>query len=167
MAIHKSAFLVFLLLAAFKANALNSGDYTDARVSVMDFDTFAPRMAKTNDSIYVINFWATWCAPCVREIPVFEQLHAQYKDQKVKVLLVSLDFPNHLESRVIPFIREHQLKSEVILLDDPDANRWIPLVNESWTGAIPATIIYSRTFRDFYQKEFKFEELENIILPLL
>ncbi len=167
MAIHKSAFLVFLLLFAFKSNAWDLEDYTEARVSVMDFDTFAPRMTKTNDSIYVINFWATWCAPCVREIPVFEQLHAQYKDQKVKVLLVSLDFPDHLESRVIPFIREHQLKSEVILLDDPDANRWIPLVNESWTGAIPATIIYSREFRDFYQKEFKFEELENIILPLL
>ncbi len=167
MALHKTIFTLFLFLAVFKASALNLGDYADARVSVMDFDTFAPIMEKTNDSIYVINFWATWCAPCVREIPVFEQLHAQYKDKKVKVLLVSLDFPDHLESRVIPFLREHRVQSEVILLDEPNANRWIPLVDESWTGAIPATIIYSREFRDFYQKEFKFEELENIILPLL
>lgn len=167
MALHKTIFTLFLFLAVFKASALNLGDYADARVSVMDFDTFAPIMEKTNDSIYVINFWATWCAPCVREIPVFEQLHAQYKDKKVKVLLVSLDFPDHLESRVIPFLREHRVQSEVILLDEPNANRWIPLVDESWTGAIPATIIYSRAFRNFYQKEFKFEELENIILPLL
>jgi len=126
-----------------------------------------PMLHLDNDSIYVINFWATWCAPCVREIPAFEKLYEQFKDQKVQVILVSLDFPNHLESRVIPFVQRMNVQSRVILLDDPDANRWIPLVSDQWTGAIPATLIYSRDTRKFYQREFYFEELKEIILPML
>ncbi len=136
-------------------------------IEVIDFDTFAPRLNKDDGTVYVVNFWATWCAPCVREIPAFEKLYATYKDQNVHVLLVSLDFPNHLESRVIPFVESHNVQSEVLLLDEPNANRWIPLVSDEWTGAIPATVIYNSEFRQFYQREFTFEELEEIILPLL
>jgi thiol-disulfide isomerase/thioredoxin len=136
-------------------------------VKMMSFDEFEPLLYQQNDSIYVVNFWATWCAPCVREIPAFEALNEKYKDQKVKVLLVSLDFPNQLESRVIPFVERMKMKSEVLLLNDPNSNRWIPLVSEEWTGAIPATVIYSKDFRGFYEQEFHFEELEEIIKPLL
>jgi len=136
-------------------------------IKMMSFDEFEPMLYQENDSIYIVNFWATWCAPCVREIPAFESLNEKYKDQKVKVLLVSLDFPNQLESRVIPFVERMNMKSEVLLLNDPNSNRWIPLVSEEWTGAIPATVIYSKDFRGFYEQEFHFEELEEIIKPLL
>lgn len=136
-------------------------------VNIVNFDEFEHWLHKETDSIYVINFWATWCAPCVREIPAFEQIHAKYQQQRVKVLMVSLDFPNHLESRVIPFIQSHNMQSHVMLLNDPNANRWIGKVSEQWSGAIPATVIYSSNFREFYEREFKFEELEQIILPLV
>jgi predicted phosphoadenosine phosphosulfate sulfurtransferase len=59
------------------------------------------------------------------------------------------------------------MQSQVVLLDDPKMNSWIPRVNEDWTGAIPATLIYNRDFRQFYEKEMKFEELEAIITPLI
>ncbi len=133
----------------------------------MDFDEFSPWLSRETDSVYVINFWATWCAPCVREIPAFEQLHATYADSGVKVLLVSLDTPAQVENRVIPFIERMDIQSQVLLLDDPISNRWIPLVSEEWSGAIPATVIYSRDFRGFYEREFKFEELEAIVKPLI
>lgn len=136
-------------------------------IPVMNFEEFKPWLHKENDSIYVVNFWATWCAPCVREIPAFEKLNAQYKDQKVKVLLVSLDFPNQLENRVIPFIERHQMKSTVFLLDDPNANAWIDKVSPEWSGAIPATMIYSGDFRQFYEQEFEYEELQHIVKGLL
>lgn len=136
-------------------------------LTVYNFDEFEHWLHKETDSIYVINFWATWCAPCVREIPYFEELYANYKEEGLRVILVSLDNPDHLESRVIPFIENHNLQSEVILLDDVNANRWIPLVSEEWSGAIPATVIYNNSFRAFYEKEFKYDELEEIVLPLL
>jgi len=155
------------LVLVFSAKESFAEGADTRQVRILTFDELAPALERDTDSIYVINFWATWCAPCIREIPAFEKLHEIYQEQKVQVILVSLDFPDHLQSRVVPFLERLNVKSEVILLDDPDANRWIPLVSETWTGAIPATLIYNRNFRKFYQREFYFEELEEIILPLL
>jgi thiol-disulfide isomerase/thioredoxin len=140
---------------------------TSDSITVYNFEQLEPWLHKDNDTIYVINFWATWCAPCVKEIPDFEKLHAEYKNKKVKVLLVSLDFPNQIESRVLPFIERMKMTSQVVLLNDTRANRWIPLVSEKWSGAIPATLIYGKGFREFYEKEFNFNELEEIIKPLI
>ncbi|MFP4065737.1 MAG: redoxin domain-containing protein [Bacteroidales bacterium] len=136
-------------------------------IEVMDFDTFSPRLEMHNDSIYVINFWATWCPPCVRELPALEQLNETYSGQKVKVILVSLDNPDLIDDRVLPFLERLDLQSEVILLDDPNSNRWIPLVSDEWSGAIPATVIYSSGYRSFHEREFEFEELEELVLPLI
>jgi thiol-disulfide isomerase/thioredoxin len=134
---------------------------------VVNFEQLQPLLQKENDTVYLINFWATWCAPCLNEIPYFEQLGEKYRDKKMKIVMVSLDFPDQLQTRLIPFIEKEKMKNEVILLDDPRSNRWIPLVDQEWTGAIPATLIYGNGFRKFYRKEFSFGELEEIILPLL
>ncbi len=163
--------LAILFIFSLTVNEMSAAgrDNQSARgdIPVMDFDTFYPMLSKENDTIYVINFWATWCAPCVREIPAFEQLYATYKDQLVQVVLVSLDNPEHLESRVLPFLDRMDVQSQVILLDDPRSSRWIPRVSDEWSGAIPATIVQARNHNAFYEREFKFEELEEIILPLL
>jgi thiol-disulfide isomerase/thioredoxin len=158
--------IIIIFLAAMSFLSAQRG-FSQTEVPVVSFDTFEPWLHKETDSIYVINFWATWCAPCVREIPAFEALHENYAENKVKVLLVSLDFPNHLDSRLLPFIKERNMQSQVILLHEPNANRWIPLVSEEWSGAIPATIIYGRGFRRFYEQEFTYEQLEEIIQPLI
>lgn len=160
-----------LRLLIFIAGFFLSFSVTNAQVApsikTYNFDEFSHWLERDSDSLYVVNFWATWCAPCVKEIPDFEKLYAKYKTDKVKLLFVSLDFPNQLETRVIPFIDRMDMKGQVVLLDDTRANRWIPLVDEDWTGAIPATLIYNQDFREFYAREFTFDELEEIVLPLL
>lgn len=138
-----------------------------SQVPSVDFDGLEPRLSTGSDSVYVVNFWATWCVPCVKELPEFERINEEYADRKVNVLLVSLDNPNHMESRVIPFIEKHGLKSEIILLDDPRSHHWIPRVDESWSGAIPATIVFTRNSRSFYEKVFTWEELEDIVISKL
>jgi len=85
----------------------------------------------------------------------------------VELILVSLDFPNQIESRVIPFIKKNNLKGNVVLMADPDQNTWIPKVDETWSGAIPATLIYTKNSRKFYEQSFTFEELKNEITTLL
>ena len=110
-----------------------------------------------------MNFWATWCKPCVEELPYFEQLREEYKDDKVEVILISLDLPNQIESRLKPFIKEHELRSQVVLLNDPNQNEWIPKVDPHWDGAIPATLVYNKNERRFYPKSFTYEELEQTI----
>jgi len=113
-----------------------------------------------NDKTYVVNFWATWCAPCVKELPAFEKLNSVYAAKSVEVLLVSLDFPKQLKKRVLPFIAQKNLQSKVILLDNGKDDSWIKAIDSSWSGAIPATLIYNKTTRKFYEKSFDYEALE-------
>ena len=130
---------------------------------VLSFDDFEPHLHLTGDSLYLVNFWATWCTPCVEEIPAFEKINQEYKDKKVKVLLVSLDFPKRIESRLVPFLEDHDVRSEVIVLDDPDANKWINRVHSDWSGSIPATVVYSKNGREFHEGTFTYDELKTLV----
>jgi len=137
-------------------------------IPVFNFDGLEEAYFKNEDNItYVINFWATWCKPCVKELPAFEKINEDYKDKNVKVILVSLDFPEKLKTGVEPFIEKYKLKSEVVLLDDEDANTWIPKVSDEWSGAIPATVIVKNDEKFFYERSFTFEELEKEVNKLL
>ena len=143
--------------------------YSKGNISVNSytFSALEHFLKKDNDTTYIVNFWATWCVPCVEELPSFEKLKATYKDKKVKVLLVSIDFPKMAESKLLPFVKEKNLKSDVVLLNDPDANSWINKVDSTWSGAIPATVIYKKDKRQFYEKSFTYEELETEVKKFL
>ncbi|MDO6758652.1 TlpA disulfide reductase family protein [Tamlana sp. 2_MG-2023] len=136
-------------------------------LEVYDFNGFEKFLNQKDDKIHVVNFWATWCAPCVKELPYFEQLNDTYKDENVEVLLVSLDFPHMYDSKLKPFIKDRKLKSKVVALDDPDMNTWIPKVNEAWSGSIPATVIYNKNKSVFFEQSFTFDELEKEVKQFL
>jgi thiol-disulfide isomerase/thioredoxin len=133
------------------------------KIQVMKFDQFRPYLSRQNDTIYLINFWATWCAPCREELPAIQNAEKNFSKYKFKILLVSLDFPNQLKTHLLPFIKSNQIKSEVILLDDHDQNRWIDIVDPGWSGEIPFTVIYGKDFREFYSRSFRSEELDSIL----
>lgn len=128
-----------------------------------DFKSLEPILKMQNDTTYVINFWATWCKPCVEEMPNFEKVTSTYKGKKVKVVLVSLDLPKQVESGLIPFIKRKKLQSKVVHLKDPDANAWIDKVDATWSGALPATLIYNKDKRKFYEQSFTYEALQKEI----
>ena len=132
------------------------------------FDEIEYIFQQENDTTYVINFWATWCKPCVDELPYIEQLHEVYGEEKLKVILVSLDFKTQIESKLIPFIEKNQLKSEVLVLTDGKYNVWIDKVSPEWDGAIPVTLIYKGENRAFINTNFhSFEELDKIVKPII
>ncbi len=132
---------------------------SDSAVKVLNYEQLKPYLVKDDDKTYVINFWATWCKPCVEELPAFEKLHANFKNKNVEVLLVSLDFPKQIKDELIPFIDKRNLAPEVIVLDDPDQNKWINAIDESWSGSIPATLIYNKNKRMFFEQSFEYESL--------
>ena len=140
---------------------LVTADASTLMLPTYSFEEFEELLYLENDQTYVINFWATWCKPCIKELPYFEQLRTTYLKKGVEVILVSLDFPEQVETRLLPFIKKRNLQSKVVLLDDPDANSWIPKVDDDWSGAIPATIIYNGDKRAFYERSFTYQELEE------
>lgn len=117
------------------------------------FDDFEKAILKKDDKIYVINFWATWCAPCVKELPYFEKLHLENKN--VEVILVSLDSGKDLEKKLIPFIAKKKITADVILLSDKDYNTWLNKIDPNWSGSIPATLLISGNQKLFAEREFE------------
>ena len=144
-------FLMFFLFSLLlRAQTVPSLSYTELK----------PLINQSGDKIYVVNFWATWCAPCIKELPYFEGLNQR---EDVEVLLVSLDFPKHKESRLLPFIKKNKLQSKVVLLDDADENYWINDINSDWSGALPATLIYTQKQRGFYEQSFTAPKLDKLL----
>lgn len=146
---------LLLLFLSFQSSSQNIEVYDD-------FDTFEQNLRKNPDKTYVVNFWATWCAPCLAEIPYFENLHVRLDSTAAEVVLVSLDFKTHHSTRLIPFVQNKELNSRIIHLTDGKANDWIDRIDSSWSGALPATVIYRGKKKKFVEYEFKSqEELDN------
>lgn len=136
-------------------------------VVTYNYKELKPLLHEKNDKTYVVNFWATWCAPCVKELPYFEKLKREYADKNVEVLLVSLDFPKKVETKLIPFINKKDIQSRVVLLDDTNEQFWISDISEKWSGALPATLIYNKGKREFYEQSFTYKALENTLQSFL
>lgn len=134
-------------------------------VPVLRFEQLKQRIDQPNDTLYVVNFWATWCAPCVKELPQFETLHKTHATQPVRVLLVSMDHPSTLSTKVIPFVRARKLQTPVVLLGETDLNTWVDKLVPEWSGALPMTLLLNnrRHVRQFIGKALKDGELVSII----
>lgn len=156
--------ILFLKLFLLLLPAINSS----AQVREVKFNSIDSLLNLAPDSPIVINFWATWCKPCVKELPHFEELYKNYSASGLKVVMVSLDFKKDLETRVKPFVQKNNMASEVLLLNEPDYNSWIDRVDSTWSGAIPATVILWKEKKIFFEKEFEsYQELESTIKPFI
>lgn len=143
----------FLLILLFSIKGYNQN------VKLLNIDQLNERIKNGKDSTYVVNFWATWCAPCIKELPHFEKLAAEHKSEKLAVLLVSLDFKSKLASNVVPFVKKKNLKNEVFLLNESDPQQFIDRIDPSWSGSIPATLFIKNDKRKFVESEFTYEQL--------
>ena len=137
------------------------------KIAVYDkYSTLEKEILSDKNTVYVVNFWATWCAPCVKELPHFEQLNSENKN--VKVVLISLDFKNQFESKLIPFLKKKSIKSEVIFLSDTDYNSWLPLVDKNWSGSIPAKKKKKNGNKFFVEKMFSnYGELNDYVNKII
>ena len=148
---------IVLLLLVF---LFNSGLHAQQPL-LLSLDQLEKRIQNGKDTTYVINFWATWCTFCNRELPYFEKLNKEYHSEKLKVLLVSVDFISVFKTKLIPFVKKKQLKSEVFLLNEKNQQEYIDRVDKSWSGAIPATLFIKGKNRKFLEQEFEYLTLVN------
>ncbi|GAB2959256.1 hypothetical protein GCM10027048_28240 [Hymenobacter coalescens] len=135
------------------------------QVRVVKLPALQQLLARPSDTTYVVNFWATWCKPCIEELPHFEQLRARQAGKPVQVVLVSLDFASKLDAKVRPFVQRQRLKSAVWLLNEPDQNAYIEAIDRQWSGALPFTLVFNnrRQHRQRFEQPLTLAELEAAV----
>lgn len=128
-------------------------------VRFITIDQLNERINKGLDTTFVINFWATWCSPCKKELPHFIQLENENANDKLKVLLISVDFKSVINSSVIPYLKKIKKKNDLFLLNEKNEQEYIDRIDKNWSGAIPATLFIKAGRRAFFEKEFTYQEL--------
>ena len=122
-------------------------------------------MSEKSDKIHVINFWATWCGPCVKELPYFEKINSAAQSN-LRVTLVSLDLDLDPDpAKVHKFMKARKLRSEVVMLDESNPDSWIDKIEKEWSGSLPATIIINHKTgkKIFIDRALKEGQLETYL----
>lgn len=136
-----------------------------ARIKITDLE------AKIRDAEgpLVINFWATFCKPCVEEIPHFVKLNEKYREQGLRMLFVSLDLEEDYPAKVQSVAQKLGIKNQVLWLDEFDADYFIPRIDSSWSGALPATLLLNaqKGYRRFLDQVLTEEKLQKEIELML
>ena len=161
--------LTFLLLSTawwITANAqapLNVIEAEGFKIPVYSFKEIEPILNRANDTVYVYNFWATWCVPCVEELPAFLKFDSAMRHQPVRMLLVSMDMKSALKTKLVPFLKQRSITTPVVVLSDPDANAWIDKVDPSWSGTIPATLFVYKGRKLFHEGQLTYDDLYQTV----
>lgn len=134
-------------------------------VKPIDLKQFETLLNRQKDTIYVYNFFATWCKPCVKEIPHFVKFANDSASTKVKVVFINLDQLENLEDIVNPFVSKKKITQNIYLLSNSNYTLWMPRVDRRWGGSIPATLVINgrNNKRGFIEGEISYKELSSLV----
>jgi thiol-disulfide isomerase/thioredoxin len=158
----KSAFMrsIFIACMLFMSIAMQAQNYREVKFEQLD-SLIQSEPAK----LHVVNFWATWCKPCVQELPYFKKASIRFKNEDVKFIFISLDFQGQINNKLVPFLNSNELPGEVWWLNERKLHKMIDRVEASWSGAIPFTFFLkgSKEGMEFKEGELNYDELEKMI----
>lgn len=123
---------------------LKSGAEVSVEVDPVDEAGFKDLVANRNGKILLLNMWATWCIPCREEFPDLVKIANEYANENVEVVGISADFPDEVDSKIIPFLKSQNVSFKNYVKDFQDDGVFIDMVNPNWSGALPATFVYDQ-----------------------
>lgn len=146
----------FLLIITFILGV--AGWLAAQQVQPISIDDLNARVNVVDDTVYVVNFWATWCKPCVKELPYFRELEVNHHNDKLKVLLVSVDFPSEIDKSLIPFMKKTALKNTFII-SDKNQQEYINKIDPQWSGTIPITLFIKNAKRLLVEQTLSYRDM--------
>ena len=149
---------MFLQLATVQGQEIKSVKITDIEKIIAESKT-----------PLIINMWATWCLPCIEELPYFQNEVAEHSKDSLQLILVSLDFKESFPSGIVKFMNKRKITAPVVWLDETNADYFCPKIDAKWSGAIPATLfINNKTgYRKFVEGKISPEQLKKEIRAVL
>lgn len=117
----------------------------------------------------IVNFWATWCVPCVQELPYFLEEYNNHKKDSLQLLLVSMDFKDEFQDKVKTLAKKRKITVPIVWLDETNADLFCPKIDSSWSGAIPSSLFINpqNGYRKFHEEQISHEQLKKEIMAIL
>ena len=155
--------LLFVFVLFFSCREVNSQSIPKWKIT--DLEEYIAK----SDTPVIVNFWATYCVPCIKEIPYFQEVVKKYEEKGVKLLLVSLDFRESFPDKISSFADKRKFTSPIVWLDETDADYFCPKVDSTWSGVMPATLFINnkKGHRSFFEEEMSKEEFESEIRKIV
>lgn len=154
----KYHFRISLIL--FLVLLLSATRLTGQKIEYIKVPELEKILLNPDNKLFVVNFWATWCPPCIKELPHFEKVSKENDPAKVEFLLISLDFPSEIDKQLVPFLKKNRINLQVVVMNDLDYNSWINKVDPTWNGNIPATLFFNNSKRTKYFHSGEVDEAE-------
>ena len=135
-------------------------------INIKDTSDLNKIKSENKNNVLLINFWATWCRPCTEEFPGLVKLYKNYKDNDFKLIFISLDFKEEIETKLKPFLVNSGVDFPVYYLNTKNQDAIMNYFDEKWDGGIPATFIFDKNGQivkevigskdyDFFNNEIK------------
>jgi thiol-disulfide isomerase/thioredoxin len=115
-----------------------------------------------SDTTYIVNFWATWCKPCMEELQAIDSVGMENKTGKIKLVFVSLDFRDK-KNQVNSALKKKGIQSSCVLLDEVNGNVYINQISPDWSGSIPATLLKKGVRQVLLDKKLSSEQLRTAL----
>jgi len=155
--------IILLFVFAFSLTSANAQEIKKWKVQDLE------AAIKNADKPTIINFWATFCKPCIEELPYFQETAKKYDSAGVQLILVSLDLPQAYPKKISAFAAKNKIKAPIVFLDETNADLFCPRVDPNWSGAIPASLfINNKTgYKKFFEDQLSKEQVEKEIISMI
>lgn len=155
---------LFFIAIAFSCTAVTA-QQSVAKIKITDLE----KTIAESKTPLVVNFWATFCIPCIEELPYFLEAAETYKKDSLTLLLVSLDLDDEYPAGIQKFMTKHKIKVRVAWLDETNADYFLPKIDKKWEGAIPATLFINNAtkYRSFSGDQLSKKQLITTIEKML
>jgi thiol-disulfide isomerase/thioredoxin len=158
-----------LLGAALTHGGTVAGPKPVGSVVPIDENGLTKLIGESKGRVVLVNFWATWCVPCVEEFPDLLKVRERYRHKGLDVLFVSADDPKHADREVIAFLKRLEVDFTTYIKQTKDDDSFINAVSPKWSGALPATFIFDRKGKLVHTRidAQTFEVISRLVEPLL
>jgi len=157
--------ILALLLVLFASPAIIAEEA--AEVKAVDADQIKALIAEQQGKVVVLNFWATWCPPCIKEFPDLIKLYDTYESKGLQVIAVSMNEPEEVEE-IAEFMGEHKPRFPVYRAASTEEEFYADF-DEKWWGEMPMTMVYDKAGNvvKMHKKPLTYEEFERDVKALI